>query len=131
MVAYNFDVRINRILDDDTLLRAVAKESAKSGAVRSQMASRAGAIQAGAKRALVTSSTISVSQSKERQQVSDAIQVIQTRDRWTRASIYAGTAIRVFIVVSPHPASVRWEHGTKRTPATNHMRVGLKSAGGG
>ena len=131
MVAYRFNVRINRILDDATLLRAVAKQSADSGAVRGTMATRAGGVAASAKAALATSSTLNSSQAQERQAVSDAIKVIQTKSRWTRASIYAGTPITVFLIVSPHPASVRWEYGTRRTPATNHMSVGLASAGGG
>ena len=84
----------------------------------------------GAKRALGNANTASPSQNLEREQVRNAISIVQTKSKYSRRSIYPDTQITVFLVVSPHPAADRWEFGTRRTPATNHLRVGLVEMGG-
>lgn len=122
-------VSINRILDDDTLLKAVAKQAAESPAVRGQLAAKASAVATAAKTNLGAAGEVGW-RGREREQVADAIKVVVANSKWTRASVYAGTQTTVFLVTAPHPASSRWEFGTSRIPMSGFMRAALKANGG-
>lgn len=135
MVSYRFRTKIVGMGSagndsNNVLLKELAKQSSNSGAVKSHMATKAAGVAAGAKRALGNANTASPSQNLEREQVRNAISIVQTKSKYSRRSIYPDTQITVFLVVSPHPAADRWEFGTRRTPATNHLRVGLVEMGG-
>lgn len=129
MVSARFVTLVGPVFDNsEVLVKAIAKEISDDGGVQSMQQAAATRVAEAAKRKVQAHPAKNASQRKEQAEVADAIKVVAQRHRWVRDSVYVGTDITVYLAISPHPASHRWEFGTSKTPTTSHMRVGFNSA---
>jgi hypothetical protein len=119
----------NTWTEDD--FRQAATVASQDGPTVAAIGAAAQNIYATASAVLAGSGSRFPSNTREKDEVLASMKIITANSSFARAGATApGSTIEVFLVTSPHPATVRWEEGTGRTyPTTGFMRRGL-SAGG-
>lgn len=111
----------------DTFREVATKASTDPGTVAA-IGRTADLVADNARGVLGAAPTSSPWQAREKSEVLSSVRVISANSRFTRNKIAPGSTIEVYLAVSHHPATVRWENGTKRTSATHFMLRG-KEAG--
>lgn len=130
MVAFKFRVDIEKdLLDTNRLHQIAATQASKDARVGAQVQAGAEAIADGARSALA-SATPGPGLAKEFAEVKEKIEIVSSANYRGREQYLPGSIQNVYLVKCNHPAAIRWENGTRRTPTTHFMLTGLRNAGG-